>query len=371
MMRGRRQGVLIAGGGLAGCLAALALARHRPDVPLLVVEEQQRFGGDGFRFLFAAEAEAQARALLAPLVGLNWPGYYVALPQFSRKLKAPVGGIAPGALHEAMCATLNPSQYRLGARVVAVREDALVLDGGEEIRAEGAIDARGAANLSMLELLHETRVEVEYDLAAPHGLDRPVLIDATGEGPAGLHYRQVFPLAPRKLLIADVVIGERIEPDSQAGDRLEHYLAQRGWGKAKAGAARTGTRPLPIGGDFEAFWRIGGARAARLGLRGGFLHPATGRTIGDAARMAMLLTEQQDFSGAALHDRLEEQAKQLWRQREPLRAVNAALAGVEPAGREALLAQIYGLDSALVTRFQADRLGMVDRMKLHRALRTG
>jgi 2-polyprenyl-6-methoxyphenol hydroxylase-like FAD-dependent oxidoreductase len=41
MARGRRDGIVIAGGGLAGSLAALAMARHRPDVPLLIIEEAE------------------------------------------------------------------------------------------------------------------------------------------------------------------------------------------------------------------------------------------------------------------------------------------------------------------------------------------
>ena len=65
-----------------------------------------------------------------------------------------------------------------------MREDALVLDGGETIKAEGAIDARGAANLSTLELLYEARLERDYRFKAPHRVDRPVLIDAT-VGPGG------------------------------------------------------------------------------------------------------------------------------------------------------------------------------------------
>ena len=48
MARGRRQGVVIAGGGVAGSLAALALARPRPQVPLLIVEVQESVGGGCF-----------------------------------------------------------------------------------------------------------------------------------------------------------------------------------------------------------------------------------------------------------------------------------------------------------------------------------
>jgi 2-polyprenyl-6-methoxyphenol hydroxylase-like FAD-dependent oxidoreductase len=44
MPGGRRDRVPIAGGGLAGALAAFALARHGPDLPLLIVEEAETLG---------------------------------------------------------------------------------------------------------------------------------------------------------------------------------------------------------------------------------------------------------------------------------------------------------------------------------------
>ena len=74
MARGRRDGILIAGGGLAGCLAALALARHRPDVPFLIVEEEERFGGDAYRLFADADLHADARALVEPFVDPSLAG---------------------------------------------------------------------------------------------------------------------------------------------------------------------------------------------------------------------------------------------------------------------------------------------------------
>ena len=38
--------LIIVGGGLAGSLAALAIAARRPDVPLLLVEAGDCFGGN-------------------------------------------------------------------------------------------------------------------------------------------------------------------------------------------------------------------------------------------------------------------------------------------------------------------------------------
>lgn len=369
MPRGKRDGLLIAGGGVAGCLAALAMARLRPDVPLLIVEERDRFGGERARILFDAEFEPAEIDLIAPVAAHGWPGFYVAFPGFSRKLKADVRAFGPDALHEAMIAALKEEQYRLGTKVVAVREDALVLDGGETIKAKGAIDARGAANLSMLDLLYETRLERDYRMAGPHKVDRPVLVDATGEAADGLGFVQCLPLAEDRMTIADVSIGEHGQPDAQAGERIERYLALRGWAGATTEAERVTARPLPIGGDFGAFWRIGGARVAKLGLRGGFLHPATGRTVADAARAALLLAQQPDFSGPVLHDLFEAQAKALWKRREPLRAFNAAIAGTPPAARRTVLERLYALDPGLIARFQADKLGMLERRRVQQALK--
>jgi len=369
MARGKRQGVLIAGGGTAGCLAALALARFRPDVPLLIVEEKEKFGGDCFQLLYPAEAEGKGQALLAAIDGQGWRGFYLAFPDKMRKLKGAIGGFEPDALHRAMLANLSPDQYRLGTKIVAVREDALVLDGGETIKAEGALDARGAANLSMLELLYETRVERLIRTAAPHRLDRPLLIDATIEQNLGFSFIQAFPLGEDRLRIAKLLVSERSQPDEAADARLDHYLVLRGWRTAEVEGGCALTRPLPVGGDFSAFWRIGGARVAKLGLRGGFLHPTSGRTAGDAVRNALLLADQRDFSGGALHDLFEEHARNLWRRREPLRAVNAAIAATAPDERRALMERLYGLDAGALLRFETDRLGLLDRRGLQKALR--
>ena len=368
MARGRREGILIAGGGVAGCLAALAMARHRPEVPLLIVEEGERFGGDHFYAAFGAELADDAAALVASLAEQRWPGFYVAFPGASRKLKGDSLGFGAAALHAAMVEALDPKQYRLGTRIVAVREDALVLDGGEELKAEGALDARGAANLSMLELLYEARLEREYRTPGPHGVDRPVLVDATVGQTGGLGYVQVMPLGADRLLIAEVMVAERGQPDEQARARLDHYATLRGWSGAKLEAERSLARPLPMGGDFSAFWRIGGARVAKLGLRGGFIHPVTGRTVADAARLGLLLTRQRDFSGAALHDVFEEEARQQWKSREPLRAITRQLAESPPEERRSLIERLYRLDPALIGRFHAGDLGMIDRLRVQRAL---
>jgi len=369
MARGRRDGILIAGGGLAGSLAALAMARFRPEVPLLIVEERETFGGDSYRAFSEAEFGQDGAELVGPLAIDRWPGFYVAFQGFSRKLRSETAGFGAQDIHRAMTLALDPKSYRLGTKVVAVREDALVLDGGETIKAEGAIDARGPTSMSSLELLYEARLERDYRFGAPHRVDRPVLIDATVDQGGGLRFFECLPLSEERLLITDVTVSERAQPDEEAGARIDAYVKARGWTRPRATAERSASRPLPMGGDFAAFWRLGGARVAKLGLRGGFVHPLTGRTIGDAAEMALLLASQRDLSGNALHDLFEAEAKQLWKKREILRTITASLAAAGPEERLAMVERLYRLDSGAIQRLQADRLGMLDRWRIRKALR--
>lgn len=369
MARGRRDGILIAGGGLAGALAALAMARHRPDVPLLIVEEAGTFGGTGMRSFSDAELGEAGAELIGAAAIARWPGIYLSFPGMNRNLRLNWSGFAGADLHQALVGTLDAKQYRLGTKIVAVREDAIVLDDGEELKAEGAIDARGTASLSMLELLHEARLERDYVFTAPHRVDRPVLIDANVAQDGALRFMRCVPLDDLRLAVSDVMVSERIQPDAEAGARLDAYVAARGWQGPRHAGEQVSVRPLPYGGDFAAFWRLGGARVAKLGRRGGFIHPLTGRTLGDAVTNAMLLTRQRDFSAGALHDLFEAEARQAWRKREPLREVTAALAATRPEDRRDLLARLYALSPRTIAALNADELGWLDRRRVQQAVK--
>src|SRR3546814_638781 len=95
MAKSKRDGLLIAGGGLAGSLAALAMARGRPDVPILLVEEGEAFGGQHTMSFFESDIDEADRWLAEPLIGPRWPGYYLAFRAWTRKGKTELAGIPP------------------------------------------------------------------------------------------------------------------------------------------------------------------------------------------------------------------------------------------------------------------------------------
>ena len=362
MARGKKDGLLIAGGGLAGSLAAIAMATKRPEVPILLVEERETFGGGRTSIVFESDIDEGDRWLLDLIAGESWEGYYVAFPGHSRKFKDRCFAVRAEEVDRLVRETLGPDQYRTGTKAVAVREDELVLLGGERIKADAALDARGAANLSMLDLGWLKVAGREYLFAAPHKVDRPVLMDATVSQEDGFRFLRCTPFSETRLLVEDCSYSDAPEIDASAGERLDSYVALRGWKGGEAEREEMRVLPVAVGCDFSAFWRVGGARVAKLGLRGGFFHPTTGQTAADAIRNASLLTQQREYSGAALHDLFEAEAAAAWRKRELLRGFNAAMLAAED--RRAAFDGFYRLDPALIARLHSGRPGVLDRVRM-------
>ena len=370
MVRAKKDGLLIAGAGLAGCLVALAMAKLRPEVPILLVEEGESFAAGRTWPFFEADLPPEQRWLVERLIAASWPGYYLLFPGHQRNIKAAMHLITGETLERAVREALRPEQYRLGTKIVAVREDELVLLGGEKLKWSGAIDARGAANLSMLRLGWRKFVSRQYRFEAPHKLDRPVLIDATVEQWDGCRFAVCLPLGEDRMLVEDVhyAAGPVLDAEAAAA-RINGYVMKRGWKPAEIERQSEGAIPVPFGGDFDAFWRVGGARVAKLGLRGGFFHPVTGQSVADAVRTALMVAEQREMDGAALHDIAEEEATRSWKAREFYRTVSERLIGGGPEGCRSALEAMYRLDPAIIARFHGLKTGTIDRMRIKAALK--
>jgi lycopene beta-cyclase len=366
MANGKRDGLLIAGGGLAGCLAALAMVKIRPEVPILLIEEEKNFGGSHSWTFFQRDIPGDDRWMIDPLVSHSWPAYYVAFPRHSRKLKAPFHCIRPEQVDRVMRETLRPEQYRLGAKIVSVRENSIVLQGGETIRMEGTIDAREPTGVSTIGTGWQKYFGREYIFAEPHRVDSPVLMDATVSQSDGLHFFQCLPFDETRMLVGEYSYSENSEIDPRAiGKRIDAYIARRGWVAKKKVREERSLTPVPMGTDCDEFLGDGGSWAAKIGTRGGFLHPTTGYSLPDAIQAALLLTDQPDFAGEELRDELQGHASVLWRKREFGRTLNQMLIRTaEPSERYKLFENFYKLDPALIGRFHSGQFGLFDRRRI-------
>lgn len=356
--------LIIAGGGLAGCLAALAMGRHRPEIRLLVVEGGQHFGGNHIWSFFDSDLEPRERALIEDLVVAAWPGHRVDFPARRRTLGGGYNSLRSDRLDAAMRAVLPPTAYRLGVPIIQVGPAGVTLADGTLVEAAGVIDARGADDMAGLDLGWQKFVGRTYRFARPHGVDLPTIMDATVSQHDGYRFVYRLPFSATEMLVEDTYYADEAALDAAAiGARIEAYVDAQGWPDHDLVAEERGVLPVALGGDIAGLWAD--AQVARLGLRGGFFHPTTGYSLPDAIRNALLLVDQDDLSSVALCGVFRREAERLWCDRGFYRLLNRMLfRAAEPMERYRVLEHFYRLDEGLIGRFYAGRSAFLDKVRI-------
>lgn len=358
--------VAIVGGGLAGSLIALALAEKRPDLSLLLIEAGETIGGNHLWSFFDADVAKEDRWLLAPLVCHAWPDYDVAFPAHARILRQPYYSIASERLDEVVRVRLPAHALMMGRKVHSVAATGVSFADGDRIEAKGVIDARGAGDLSALDLGWQKFVGRELEVAGGHGLERPVLMDATVAQHDGYRFVYCLPLSPTRVFVEDTYYSDGANVNAGAlGRRIEVYAESRGWQVTESGREERGALPVAMGGDFEAFWRAGGARVAKAGMRAGLFHPMTGYSLPDAVRLAVRIAAADDLSGDALHTLTHDHARATWDERGFYRLLAAMLfRAADPDARYRVLERFYRLRAGLIARFYAARSTFPDKARV-------
>ena len=178
----------IVGGGLAGGLIALALARLRPELKIVLIEQEQHFGGNHIWSYFASDIAPEHRWLTAPLVTYGWSGYEVRFPAHSRSLDNIYYTIESERLDWVLRNNLPASTLMLGREVKAVSPRLVVLDGAQRINAGGVIDARGGGDTNHLDCGWQKFTGQLMQLSEPHNMTKPIVMDATVEQHDGYRF---------------------------------------------------------------------------------------------------------------------------------------------------------------------------------------
>lgn len=358
--------IIIAGGGLAGCLAALAVKRKRPEMSLLLLEQGDTFGGNHIWSFFDTDIDESNHALVAPLVASEWSAYDVAFPARQRTIAMGYNSVRSETLDARIREQLKPSEFRLRASVTAVDDTGVTLADGERIAADIVIDGRGMADLSALDLAWQKFIGRVYQMETPHGLSRPIVMDATVTQIDGYRFVYCLPFSDTRLLVEDTYYscGPELDRDATV-DRIDDYLISKGWRAAFVESEEAGVLPITLGGDFQALWPSRDVPVARIGLRGGFFHPTTGYSFPDAVRIASLIAANLDLSGAALASLLRAEALRLWRTRGFYRLLNRMLfRAAQPHLRYRVLEHFYRLDGDVIARFYAGHSTMADKLRI-------
>jgi lycopene beta-cyclase len=365
-MSGRIFDVAIAGGGLAGGLAALSLHRARPELRIALVESGPALGGNHRWSWFASDLDAAGADLLRPFRTTRWDGYDVRFPGFARTLGTGYASLNSKDFDAALRRELPAEAIVCGRHVAALDARGIDLADGTRIDARAVIDARGVTDAPGLEGGWQVFMGRRLRTAKPHGIECPTIMDADVAQHGALRFVYTLPLAADQLFVEDTYYAESPHLDRSAlSARIDRYCERRGW----AGEPRdfeTGVLPVVTGGSLARFRAAHGVPGVALaGVRGGFFHPLTSYSLPFAVRTALAIAREADLPGDQLAAMLEARANALWRATKYYRMLGRMMFGAgSPEERWRAFALVYRRPEDVIERFYAARSTRIDRARI-------
>ncbi|SMD08569.1 lycopene beta-cyclase [Fulvimarina manganoxydans] len=360
--------IALIGGGLANGLVAWRLAELRPELSFVLLEAGPELGGNHTWSFHGEDLTPDELRWFAPFVTYRWDRNLVRFPNRHRRLSSAYLSVSS----ERFRALLNErfgDRVQTSSSVEAVEregeETRLVLQDGAQIRARAALDGRGYRPGPHLSLGFQKFLGQEIELAAPHGVAEPTIMDATVPQDDGYRFVYVLPLTPTRLLIEDTYYADAAALDRDGSRaKIDLYRRDHGWLEGDLVREEEGVLPIALSGDIDAFWADREGLPAS-GLSAALFHPTTGYSLPDAVHLADRIATLPDHSNAALFDATRRQSIDAWADRGFFRMLNRLLylAG-DPAERYRILEHFYRLPEPVVSRFYAARLTRGDKLRI-------
>ncbi len=365
-MNARRVDIAIVGGGLSGGLIAAALAIHRPELSVQLIEAGSGLGGNHRWSWFAGDLSPDAAELMGHFRKVEWDGGYdVGFPAHIRRLAAPYRSMASPDFDAGLRRLVVEQAITSGRPVASIEAQKVTLEGGVEIPARAVIDCRGLAPSPNLTGGWQLFMGRHVRTARAHGVKRPVIMDATVAQIGGYRFVYVLPLGAHDIFVEDTYYADQPTLDRSAlSSRIDAYCSQHGWVGDIVGS-ETGVLPVITGGNFARFQgehRIEGV--SRAGALAGFVHPLTSYTLPIAAEIALAVAHDADLPGEQLAAMLEARARSHWARTKFYRRLGAMLFAAVPEERYRVFERFYRLPEPLIERFYAARSTGLDRMRI-------
>ncbi|MGZ3172367.1 MAG: lycopene beta-cyclase CrtY [Croceibacterium sp.] len=359
--------VAIVGGGLAGGLIALALAERRPDVSVRLIEAGPTLGGKHRWSWFASDLSPEGEALMAKFAPTVWEeGYEVHFPRYRRHLQTPYASLSSVQFASSLERLLPHGAILPNSPVASLDAAGVTLASGGRITASAVIDCRGFAPTPHLRGGWQVFLGRHLRTVEPHGVTRPLIMDATVGQTGGYRFVYVLPLGEHDLFVEDTYYQNRPTLDDEAlSRRLDRYTSRKNW-RGETIDIETGVLPVVTGGNIAAWQaerRIAGV--ARAGAHAGFQHPLTSYTLPFAVSIALAVAGAADLSGPGLAALLDGRARAHWAQTRFYRRLGSMMLGASPADKRwKVFARFYHLPTDLIERFYAGQSTRADRLRI-------
>jgi lycopene beta-cyclase len=349
--------VLLVGAGLANGLIADRLVARRVDVKLTVLEAGPQPGGNHTWCFHRSDVEPSTFEWLEHYVSARWTDHDVVFPSLQRTLPGEYCAIRSEDYAARLTQRLG-ARLRTNTRVKEVGTTHVTLEDGTKLEASVVLDGRGLQSDAAAHNGFQKFVGREVVLKAPHGLTRPLLMDASVEQLDGFRFIYVLPWDERRVLVEDTRYSDSPEIDvARFRADLDAWMSKRGWSVETVQREEVAALPIPLDGTPPRFTH------PLVGVSGGFFHATTGYSLPCAARVADLIADQRDLDSQQLCALLQQRSHAHWREMGFFRLLNRMLfRGARPEQRVKVFESFYGHSPELIARFYAGSLTWSDKL---------
>ena len=367
--------IVIVGAGLSGLLTAWRCLDVNPELSIEIVEASDRIAGDHTWSFNLTDVAKELRDWINPFIAYRWDSYDVKFPKRERTLDITYCTGNSDTLRACVQPHIESGRLkvRLNTSVETLGPDYVVLKGGEKLVAKCVLDARGFEPNEDVFLGYQKFVGHVVKTKTPHGVTRPIIMDATVVQLGGYRFVYCLPYSDTELLVEDTYYTDGPDLRSQEVDaRIKEYIRDRlNVDHYEVVRRETGVLPITLAVD-EAHGidiSMEKTEAARLGMTGGYYHAVTGYSLPEAVKSAnvvcdMIVKNKPDFGAAVLHEMAYHRVDH-YHEEKFLRLLNRMLfRAAKPEKRYAVLERFYGLSEGIVERFYRNRLTRGDKLRI-------
>lgn len=354
---------IFVGGGLASLLAAYRLKQVRPELKVIVLEKSDSIRNHTWSF-HGTDLSTDALRWFQPLISRSWTGYDVRFPEHSRSLTGNYHSVDSLEFFTKMKASLGDSLVT-GCEVESISTHGVSVtyqNRKESWDGEVVFDGRGWDERCHVHCAFQKFLGLRIEFNEPHGISRPVIMDATVEQKDGYRFFYLLPWSERELLIEDTRYSNGPEVSVETyREEIGRYCEAKGWKNGKVIYEEMGSLPIPLSG----FPELASDGSVPWGTRAGFFNATTGYSLPNAVAMADNLARTPRWSSFAIRRENESWLHDHWAAGRYFRFLNRLMFfAATPKERYQILQRFYRLPEGLIERFYAGKLSAMDQVRI-------
>ncbi len=367
--------LVIVGAGLSGLMVAWLCLDKNPDLTVTLIESSDKIAGDHTWSFNMNDILPDLQDWVKPVIAHQWDQYDVKFPKRERTLDITYCTGNSDTLRACVQPHIESGRLKVRLNTLAEKLSAyeVILEDGEKLTAACVLDARGFKANDDVFLGYQKFVGHVIKTKIPHGVERPIIMDATVDQLDGYRFVYCLPFSETELLVEDTYYadGPELEADS-VESRISDYIGDRLKVDTYDVIRReTGVLPITLAVDPDYGTDVSGEKteAVKLGMTGGYYHAVTGYSLPEAVKSAnvvydMIEQNKPDFSAALLHEMAYHRVDH-YHEESFLRMLNRMMfRAAKPEKRYKVLERFYGLPEDLVERFYRNRISKADKLKV-------